>query len=262
MESRLFTAKSVQAAVAQAAEKLSMSSDQVKENLEILEAGKPGLFGLLGGRDATIRVSYQAKAAPAESDPLSSLGEEGQASQTSQPSSKVESADLDLDTPILDGLLDEVTDTEDDQDKEAMAKDFLETVSQYFDIDIDIETENLGEYTKMSMTGQGMGVLIGRRGETLDALQYLLNLAVHKQLGRKPHIILDAEGYRDKRKKTLEKLAQNLAKKAKRTQRPVVLEPMNPQERRIIHTSLQDHTEVYTSSEGKEPYRKVVIKLK
>ena len=114
----------------------------------------------------------------------------------------------------------------------------------------------------VSLTGADLGVLIGRRGDTLDSLQYWLNLAVNKKTNTRYKVILDIEGYRDKRRVILEKLAMKLAGKVKQSRRRVVLEPMNPYERSIIHNALQEDPQVQTFSEGDEPYRKVVIALK
>ena len=112
---------------------------------------------------------------------------------------------------------------------------------------------------EVNIEGEGMGVIIGKRGATLDSLQYLATLVVNKGRGDHVRMKLDTEGYRARRQETLEKLAINLAKKAKRTGRRVALEPMNPYERRIIHSVLQADRGVETYSEGEEPYRKVVI---
>lgn len=110
------------------------------------------------------------------------------------------------------------------------------------------------------ITGENLGILIGKRGSTLNALQYLTNVVLYRQFASpNQRIILDIENYRHKRKKTLENLARNLALKALRTQKDVTLEPMNPQERRIIHMALKNNHDVVTSSHGEEPYRKIVI---
>lgn len=108
--------------------------------------------------------------------------------------------------------------------------------------------------------GKGLGAIIGRRGETLDALQYLTNLAVNRQFEEKTRIVLDVEGYRAEREKMLANLARKMADKARRSDRDVILEPMSPHERRIIHIALQDAEGVKTVSVGEEPYRKVIIK--
>jgi len=111
----------------------------------------------------------------------------------------------------------------------------------------------------INLEGDNLGILIGRRGETLDALQYLINLSVNKNLESRRKFILDIEGYRQRREDTLKKLAQKLADKATQRGRNVVLEPMNSLERRIIHTALQGRDDISTFSEGEEPYRKIII---
>jgi spoIIIJ-associated protein len=115
---------------------------------------------------------------------------------------------------------------------------------------------------KIEITGKDTAVLIGRRGDTLDALQYLTGLAVNKGREDYKKIMLDAENYREKRERTLEKLAKRLANTVAKTGKPITLEPMNPYERRILHATLQNHPRVETVSEGEEPYRRVVIRRK
>ena len=114
----------------------------------------------------------------------------------------------------------------------------------------------------ITLEGEDMGILIGKRGQTLDSLQYLVSLIVNKDSEDYLRVKLDTENYRDKRKKTLETLAKNIAYKVKRSKRPVSLEPMNPYERRIIHAALQNDKYVNTHSEGEEPFRRVVVTLK
>ena len=114
----------------------------------------------------------------------------------------------------------------------------------------------------IELSGDEMGVLIGKRGQTLDSLQYLSSLVVNKETNSYVKVKVDTEDYRKRRKETLENLARNLSYKVKRTKRPVSLEPMNPYERRIIHSALQNDKYVSTHSEGDEPYRRVVITLK
>ena len=114
----------------------------------------------------------------------------------------------------------------------------------------------------IDLNGDEMGVLIGKRGQTLDSVQYLTSLVVNKGNGPYVRVKVDTEDYRRRRKETLENLARNIASKVRRTRKPVFLEPMNPYERRIIHSALQNDRYVCTHSEGEEPYRKVVITLK
>ena len=114
----------------------------------------------------------------------------------------------------------------------------------------------------ITFSGDEMGILIGKRGQTLDSLQYIISLVVNKESDAYIRVKVDTENYRERRKETLESLAKNIAYKVKRTRRSVALEPMNPYERRIIHSALQSDRYVETHSEGEEPYRKVVITLK
>ena len=125
-------------------------------------------------------------------------------------------------------------------------------------IDFDEENNNMD----INLEGSEMGILIGKRGQTLDALQYLISLYVNKESEAYVRVKLDTENYRARRKDTLENLAKNIAFKGKRSRRSVTLEPMNPYERRIIHSALQNDKYVATRSEGEEPYRKVVVYLK
>lgn len=126
--------------------------------------------------------------------------------------------------------------------------------------EIDYNEEN--RTMNIDFSGDEMGILIGKRGQTLDSLQYLISLVVNKESDAYIKVKVDTEDYRERRKQTLENLARNLSYKVKRTRRPVTLEPMNPYERRIIHSALQNDRYVETHSEGDEPYRKVVITLK
>ena len=126
----------------------------------------------------------------------------------------------------------------------------------------DITPEEWQHMLDVNLTGEEMGLLIGKRGQTLDSLQYLVSLVVNKESEDYLRVKLDTENYRERRKETLETLAKNIAYKVKRTRRPVSLEPMNPYERRIIHSALQNDKYVFTKSEGEEPFRHVVIALK
>jgi len=141
----------------------------------------------------------------------------------------------------------------------AKAKSFLNQVFESMKLDVLIEIQQKPDYILVNLVGPDLGILIGRRGDTLDALQYLLNLAVNKNESERTRFVVDVEGYRGRREQTLQKLAMRLADKARRQGEAVVLEPMNPHERRIIHTALQNNKYVYTSSQGDEPFRKIVI---
>lgn len=144
------------------------------------------------------------------------------------------------------------------------AADFLHDVFGAMGISVDVESK-LNEEEKeleINLSGDEMGILIGKRGQTLDSLQYLVSLVVNKESEDYLRVKIDTENYRERRKETLETLAKNIAYKVKRTRRSVSLEPMNPYERRIIHSALQNDKYVFTRSEGEEPFRHVVIALK
>ena len=130
------------------------------------------------------------------------------------------------------------------------------------DVNIIIHVSEDQKNVDIELKGDDMGVLIGKRGQTLDSLQYLTNLALGKQVNEFIKVKIDTEDYRKRRKETLENLAKNIAYKVKRTKHSVSLEPMNPFERRVIHSSLQNDRYVNTHSEGEEPYRHVVVTLK
>ena len=151
--------------------------------------------------------------------------------------------------------------------KNSLLDDTYEFLNKLFNA-MNLEVTSTIDYDEDSrvmnidFSGDEMGILIGKRGQTLDSLQYLISLVVNKESDSYIKVKVDTEDYRERRKQTLENLAKNLSYKVKRTRRPVTLEPMNPYERRIIHSALQNDRYVETHSEGDEPYRKVVITLK
>lgn len=201
------TGKNVEEAIKNALNDLNISRDKV--DVEVLEEGNKGLFGILGTKLARVKVTVK-------------------------------------------------------NDYAYMAKSFLRDVLNAMNVKAEIHIQENEEGLNINLVGPDMGVLIGHRGETLDSLQYLVSLAVNRDnTGHEyKRIMLDTENYRHKREETLKRLANRLATKVKVQNRSVVLEPMNPYERRIIHSALQDNPYVTTHSEGEEPYRKVIIELK
>lgn len=149
---------------------------------------------------------------------------------------------------------------------EDIARDFLSKVFAAMEvaakIDVNIEENEKENIVNINVIGDDMGILIGKRGQTLDSLQYLVSLVINKESEKYNRVKLDTENYRERRKATLENLAKNIAMKVKRIKKPVALEPMNPYERRIIHSALQNDKYCTTKSEGEEPYRHVVVVLK
>ncbi|MCI8631987.1 MAG: protein jag [Lachnospiraceae bacterium] len=292
MNSVVVSAKTLDEAITNALLQLGASSDQV--NIEVLEEGSKGFMGLLR-KDAKVRATLKEGEEPviASSEPLSSASvEEVQEETAKQP---VEAVTVTGEKVVIDDTIEQRLRkvnseretkaagqgrNERAQDKPAYAapvyeipadaevvqqkvKDFLQEVLSAMGIESSITTQFSKEgILEVGIEGEGMGVIIGKRGSTLDSLQYLATLVVNK--GRNDHvrIKLDTEGYRARRQETLEKLAINLAKKVKRTGHRVVLEPMNPYERRIIHSVLQADRSVETHSDGEEPYRKVIISLR
>lgn len=144
------------------------------------------------------------------------------------------------------------------------AKSFLNDVfaAMKLNVAVTVKYDDIDRTMDIDISGDEMGVLIGKRGQTLDSLQYLVSLVVNKDSENYIRVKVDTENYRQRRKETLENLAKNISYKVKRTKRPVSLEPMNPYERRIIHSALQNDRYVSTHSEGDEPFRRVVVTLK
>jgi spoIIIJ-associated protein len=145
---------------------------------------------------------------------------------------------------------------------EVIAKEFLDSVFAAMNLEVDVKIQMHEDMMDVDFSGNEMGILIGKRGQTLDSLQYLLSLVVNKNCEDYIKVKVDTENYRQRRRETLESLAKNIAFKVKRTKRSISLEPMNPFERRVIHSALQNDKYVITKSEGEEPYRHVVVSLK
>lgn len=145
-----------------------------------------------------------------------------------------------------------------------IARNFLKEVFEAMNmaVVVDVKYDEAEKNMDINLSGDEMGVLIGKRGQTLDSLQYLVSLVVNRDKSDYIRVKVDTEDYRERRKETLENLAKNIAYKVKRTKRPVSLEPMNPYERRIIHSALQNDKYVTTHSEGEEPFRRVIVSLK
>ncbi len=192
----------VEEAVQIALDKLKVSRDQV--DIDVLENGSRGFLGLIGGKQAKVRVTV--KESPKE-----------------------------------------------------IIREYFNDVIRALDFDVDFSIYYLDGYWYVDFEGEDVRFLIGRRGKTLNALQMLTNLSVNNKLEEKIKIILDAEGYRERREESLRRLARKTAEKVCRTKKDIMLEPMTPQERRIIHLELQNSDNVTTTSKGEEPYRKVVI---
>ena len=202
------SAKTVEDAVNEAIKELNLNKDQVE--IEVLEEGSKGFLGLIGTKDARVKVTE-----------LKNI--------------------------------------------EKLSKEFLEKIIVSMDLEATVDVKREKKTLIIDIKGidpEQKGIIIGKRGNTLDAMQYLLSIFVNKDEEDYIKVVLDIEGYREKREVTLVRLAQRMADKATSSKIPVKLEPMNPYERRIIHSTLQDNESVATFSEGNDPFRRVVIQAK
>ncbi|MHB8063857.1 MAG: RNA-binding cell elongation regulator Jag/EloR [Ruminiclostridium sp.] len=202
------TGKTVQDAILAALSELKLTEQDV--DIEVIEEGTKGIFGIIGSKVARIKASVK----------------------------------------------------EEENNRCDIASDFIFTILNNMEVEAEISVNEDDENIVVDVNGDDIGIIIGRRGETMDALQYLTSLVVNKGYEDYKRVILNVENYRQKREETLVKLANRLAEKVVKYKKPVTLEPMNPYERRIIHSSLQSHKYVETYSTGEEPKRKVVIALK
>ena len=234
MEYVEFTGKTVDDAITEACRKFTVTSDRLE--YEVIEKGTAGIFGF-AAKPAVIKARVFDPDAPKE---------EASKEESTKTEEKVEEVSSEKSESSIPA-------------DAADPKEFLSKVFEAMNMKVDIAVETVDNEMNIDLSGDDMGVLIGKRGQTLDSLQYLTSIVINK--GRKEYIRVkvDTEYYRSRRRETLENLAKNLAYKAKRTKNPVSLEPMNPYERRIIHSALQNDEYVTTHSEGEDPFRKVII---
>ena len=255
-------AKTIDDAITDALVQLGVTSDQL--DYEVIEKGSAGFLGI-NRKDAVIKarkkvVVSEKKEVVTETVAVKKPEKKQTApveKRESVPEKKVEKSDKKEKSEKAAAPIDYAPLVEN-------VKSFLAQVFQAMELEVEIITK-VDEENRMidvEFKGPEMGMLIGKRGQTLDSLQYLTNLAVNKQSDSYVKVKLDTEDYRKRRRETLENLARNIAYKVKRTKRPVSLEPMNPFERRVIHSALQNDKYVSTHSEGEEPYRHVVVTLK
>ena len=229
---------------------LKLTIDEV--DVTVLEEPSRGFFGI-GSKLAKVRVEPKKKAEPVKKE------------ETKKEIKKEvkQEAVKEVKKPVIKEKF-EVTQRPDNlvdiEDCEALT--FLRNVAEQMNLKLDIKAQGNDDSLYLDITGNDSGTIIGKRGQTLDSLQLLANNAVHKNFETYYKVKIDTENYRVRRKETLDNLAKNIAYKVKRTKRPVALEPMNPFERRVIHSALQNDRYVTTHSEGEDPYRHVVVTLK
>ena len=242
MEYKEFSAKTVDDAITAACQDFFVTSDKL--DYEVLEEGSSGFLGI-GAKPALIKARVKEdKEIVKESvkEPVKEVLKEEK--KFVKETAKVSNVDA--------------------RGVEEAAKKFLGEVFDAMEMEVivDARYDDAEKALDVDMRGEEIGILIGKRGQTLDSLQYLVSLVVNRGQADYIRVKLDTENYRQRRKETLENLAKNIAYKVKRTKRPVSLEPMNPYERRIIHSALQNDRYVTTHSEGEEPFRRVVVSLK
>ncbi len=228
-----FKGKTKNDAITEACRHFSIPSDKL--DYEVIDEGKSGILGI-GARPAIIKARVKEESKEV-----------------------IEPVKL-SETPIIASVKAAAAEIE-DVDVEGVSKKFLTDVFAAMDLTVEISTKYNDSLRSLEveLSGDEMGVLIGKRGQTLDSLQYLISLVINKGTTEYIKVKVDTENYRQRRKETLENLAKNISYKVKRTRRPVSLEPMNPYERRIIHSALQNDRYVTTHSEGDEPFRRVVV---
>ncbi|MBR2716592.1 MAG: protein jag [Oscillospiraceae bacterium] len=250
LKSMEFRAKTVEDAVARALAELGLKRDDV--SVEIVERGKSGFLGILAA-DAVIRVSYESQeeeaadaAAPAEP------GKPAEPAEAPAPAKKESPAPA----PAAPAGKPRTAEGAQAEQTESFLTGLLEHMGVKADIAI---TPRKGGGLDVDLSGSGIGAVIGRRGETLDAIQHLTNYVVNRGSDKRAHINVDAENYRAKREESLVRLAEKMAAKAVKYKRSMALEPMNSYERHVIHAALQEYEGVTTSSTGAEPNRRVVV---
>lgn len=251
------TGKTIEEAILAATAELGVERDDLE--IEILEEPSKKFLGLFGGNPAKIRATVK------ESPKIDKPVKVEPPAEIEQPA-QIEEPVVEKFEPVLEpSPIEEEPAEPFDRDKVIdAAEDFLREVFAAMDLQVTMKiTDNAEEGCLIDLSGKGLGILIGRRGQALDSLQYLLNLAVNrKNADDKVHFTLDVEDYRARREQALTKLAKGVAERVIKTRRDVKLEPMNRHERKIIHTVLQDNDRVETHSSGEDPYRYIIVSPK
>ena len=251
------TGKTVEDAVNQGLTRLGVSRDHV--SVQILSQPSKGFLGLFGVKEAKVELTLLAGGAIGDR-----LDQDNSSSQQAAPSIETKTA---VSEPVA-----AANNRPDENSAHARAQDgpdpyqeairFLEETGRAMGLDVTVEVEHGKEFSTLHLSGAGLGLMIGRRGQTLDALQYLANIVANRYSESYLRIVLDAENFRERRKKTLEDLADRLAARAVKTRKEIVLEPMPASERKMIHSRLQNHAQVKTYSKGDDPNRRIVITMK
>lgn len=253
------TGKSVEDAFMNAIVELETTSDNI--GYDVIDKGSNGILGF-GSRPAKIKAWVKSEV-EAEKKAEEEKTAEVKSTEAAAPAANSDKADVTSDNSG-EALSEPHKKMVVTCDVDKVIRDFLDNMFKAMDMDVNIDIKINEEEgcVNVELGGDEMGLLIGKRGQTLDSIQYLVSLVVNKENEKYMRVKVDTEDYRKRRKETLESLAKNIAYKVKRSKRPVSLEPMNPYERRIIHSALQNDKFVATRSEGEEPFRHVIVYLK
>lgn len=267
------SAKTVDDAITEALIQLGVTSDRLE--YEVIEKGSAGFLGI-GMKQAVIearrkpepkeeKVEEPVVEEPVKAEPKKIEAVQPQKAAAEKKADEPQKAAFEkaVEKEVKEEVKKETKLVEVQPQTIEAVEDFLKNTMKAMDMEVELKTEiDQDGALCIDMSGEHMGILIGKRGQTLDSLQYLANRVANKHQEGYVRVKLDTENYRARREETLRHLAKNIAHKVKRNRRPVALEPMNPYERRIIHSALQSDPYVMTHSEGEEPFRKVVITLK
>ena len=260
MDYKEYTGKTVNDLITDACQDLGVTSDRL--DYVVVDEGSSGFLGL-GAKNAVIKARIKSEEAVEEAAPAPAAAEEVKEAVKAEVNEVVKAEAVKSEgAPAVKE--EKIIPVSDPAKYEASAKKFLEDVFKAMNMEATIKTSfELSENAlDIELAGNDMGILIGKRGATLDSLQYLVSLVVNKNSEQYIRVKVDTEDYRERRRATLENLAKNVSAKVKRTGRPYELESMNPYERRIIHSALQDNDYVYTYSEGEGTNRHIVVALK
>ena len=267
------SAKTVDDAITEALIQLGVTSDRLE--YEVIEKGSAGFLGI-GMKQAVIearrkpepkeeKIEEPVVEEPVKAEPKKVETVQPQKAAAEKKADEPQKATFEkaVEKEVKEEVKKETKLVEVQPQTIEAVEDFLKNTMKAMDMEVELKTEiDQDGALCVDMSGEHMGILIGKRGQTLDSLQYLANRVANKHQEGYVRVKLDTENYRARREETLRHLAKNIAHKVKRNRRPVALEPMNPYERRIIHSALQSDPYVMTHSEGEEPFRKVVITLK
>ena len=249
--------RTMEEAIAAALAELGLSEEEI--SVEVLERAKSGFLGI-GAQPAVIRVSYEVPDEPAKKEPAPAPKKAEKKPEPKKAEEKKSEPKKPEEKKSEPKKAEKKAAPVDETEEFAAVRSFVSGLMERMGVEADIEIsrrDNGGINVKLS--GSGMGAIIGRRGETLDAIQHLTNYVVNRDSDKHMHISVDAENYRAKREESLTKLAEKMAEKAIKYKRSMALEPMNSYERHVIHTALQNYDGVTTSSTGVEPNRRVVV---